>query len=125
MQPEVAAQLLALLELLVDERVELRLRARGRAEPREYCSRGPLPAGTSARVFRAGAVAMLKANEPGVRREGRARRDRVYFVDVDVWHRWRTASRAVVRHEVAQDDEELAAAALEGAGLRVVRGGRR
>ena len=118
--------LVELLEQLVDERVEARLAARGRDDV-EYSSRGPLPAGTSARAFRTTARAMLAAGVEGVRQEGRGRRDRLYVVRGAAWHAWRaSSSRArVAPAPVAVSDAELADAALRGAGLRVVPGGRR
>jgi hypothetical protein len=121
----VAAELLAALERYVDQRVDERLAARGQLDPaREYVSVGPRPPGTSRRAFNATARAMLGAGVAGVRREGRGRRDRAYFVTVNAWHAWRTSARTEKR-TAESSDEDLATAALEGAGLRVVHGGRR
>jgi hypothetical protein len=119
-----AAELDAVIRRIVREEMRAVLAVRGEPAGREYTSAGPLPPGTSRRVFNAQARAMLDAGTPGARREGRGRRDRVYFVEIESWHRWRTTART--EHRTAEpSDEDLATAALEGAGLRVVRGGRR
>ena len=120
-----AAELLAVLDRYVDDKIDERLAARGQLDPStEYSSRKPLPPKVSARAFRNGARSMLKAGVPGVRCEGKGTRDRVYLVRVQAWHAWRTTSR-VERRAEGTSDAELAADALTGAGLRVVRGGRR
>lgn len=118
---ELGARLVELVEQIIDERIEQRLAARGADVV--YCSRGPLPPGASARAFRTTARAMLAADAAGVRREGGGPRDRVYFVSAEAWRRWRTSARSVARPVVS--DEDLATDALEAAGLRLVRGGRR
>lgn len=118
-----AAELDAILRQIVREEVRAALALRGEAAGGEYASMGPLPHGTSLRVFNREARAMIARGIPGARREGRGLRDRCYFVDVDAWHAWRTTLRTERRAE-GPSDAELAADALSGAGLRLMRGGR-
>jgi hypothetical protein len=105
------------------------LAERGERGAREYASRGGLlPPSTSARTLAREARAMLAAGIPGVRREGRGKRDRIYFVDADAWHRWRTSARSRAADSHAPSDGDLAEVALNNAGLRMVgwrRGGPR
>ena len=118
-----AAELDAILRQIVREEVRAALALRGEPVGQEYASTDPLPHGTSLRVFNREARAMIEAKVPGARREGRGLRDRCYFVEVDAWHAWRTTSRTE-RRALGPSDAELAADALTGAGLRVLRGGR-
>jgi hypothetical protein len=119
-----AGPLDSLVRQIVREELRAMLAARGETTAREYTSRGPLPPATSARSFRREARAMLAAKGEGVRVEGTGPRDRVWFVAVEAWHRWRTVARTEGA-PAESSDAELAGAALRGAGMRVLRGGRR
>jgi hypothetical protein len=114
-----------LLRDMVRDEVRAAFAERGDPAAREYSSAGPLPAGTSRRVFAREARAMIAVGASGVRREGRGLRDRLYIVAAVAWHRWRTSARTIQRHD-EPTDSDLAAAALKGAGLhlRAVRGSR-
>lgn len=114
-----AAALETELRRLVREVVREELGAVGAGE---YSSVAP-PTGVSRRAFREGAARMLAAGVAGVRREGRGRRDAVWIVDRQAWHRWRTTTRAETK-AAGPSDEDLAERALGRAGLRLVGGAR-
>jgi len=111
---DLAAQLLVLLEQVVDERVDQRLADLG-VTSTEFCSAGPLPPNTNARTFcrwcRSGRVHGAEHDAAGWRCSRSA------------WRAARSAGpKGTTAAKPANDD---ARALLAAAGLRPTRGGSR
>lgn len=119
------AVLLDELAPLIRDAVDRALVGRGLAA-REYTSRGPLPAGVTARAFRATCKAACDARAPGFRVEGKGARDRVYFAAVDAWHeRRKTPRRPYLAKDASDDERETFKSRAEAAAARALASGAR